>query len=216
MYNDVVDQVLLKIIINTSNIEILFNNCKSNKDINRVCRENRELIGEELLKKRGYQNGNYARLKRFFKLDSSLETNIRNIVILYNNNDDDLLEMILDIYYGNIFELTEQYNIPELANIILDVIHNKNKSNFGNLLFMKLIQWNLFENKVIPDKQTFEKLMKEHNSIFNTKYNLNEYIDLFKSQITSKIDFTNITNLETKLSAMLQKWDYWMENPSKF
>lgn len=216
MYKQVVDEVLLKIIINTYDINTLFRNCEWNKDVNRVCRENQELIGKEFLRRRGYNNGSYSRLKRFFKVDSSLTPNIKNILKLYKLNDIDLLEMILDRNYMIMeVESFNKLNVHELANSILDVIYDKHNSSFGILFAMKLIQWDLFEDKQIPDKQVMQQLLQEHNSIFNTKYNLIEYSKLFQLQITKKIFFTDITSLETKISLMLQDWTYWMDNPIK-
>lgn len=215
MYNDIVDEILLKIILGTRDYNIIIVNCKSNETINRVCVENKELIGYELLKKRGYKNGNYTRFRRFLKLDSSLATNVKNIIKLYKSNDIDLLEMILDVEYNDIIKEMQKISVQELSTILLDTIYEKNDSDINKIMFMKLVHYDLFETKHLPNEEIFQKMLQEHNDIFELNYNLNEYIKLFISKINTKINFTNITSLETKIANMLKNWDYWIDNPSK-
>lgn len=206
--NDIIDEILLKLIINTKDINTIVTNCKFNTTIDKVCRQNQEFIGSELLKKRGYNNGNYSRFKRFFQLDTLLKCNVKNIIKLYKLGDTDLLDMILDVNYNTI-------DIQQLTiQNILDVIYEKN--NPESLLFMKFIHWDLFETKQIPNEEIFTKLVQEHNNIFNTDYSLNEFIKLFTSKINEQISFTNITSLETKIAVMLKNWNYWIDNPTPF
>jgi len=215
MYNDIVDEMLLKIIINTKDYNSIIINCNSNETINKVCVENKEYIGYELLKKCGYKNGNYTRFRRFLKLDSSLATNVKNIIKLYKSNDIDLLEMILDNPYSYTIKEMQKISVQELSTILLDTIYEKNDSEINKMMFMKLVHYDLFETKYLPSEETFQKMLQEHNDIFKLNYNLNEYIKLFISKINTKINFTNITSLETKIANMLKNWDYWIDNPTK-
>ena len=210
-YTDVIDETLLKIILNTTDLRQIKKNCECNETINKVCIENKELIGYELLKKRGYKNGNYSRFRRFLKLDPLLQINVKNIIKLYKLNDIDLLEMILDKDYN--INITLKQNVQELANIVLDTVYGKVNSSL--LLLIKLVHYDLFETKHLPDENTFKKLQQEHNKIFNVNLSLQEYINLFTIKITERINFTNVCCLETKLANMLKKWDYWIDNPIK-
>ena len=210
-YTEIVDKMLLEIIINTKDINILVSNCKFNKTIDRVCRENQDFIGSEILKKRGYIGGNYSLFKRFFKLDDLFQRNVKNIIKLYNKNDMDLLEIILNVNYNN---LQNNINFEDTVKEILNIIYEQN--NTESKLFMKFIHWDLFETKHTPNEKVFKNLFQEHNKLFNQNYSLNEYIILFTSKINEKINFTNITSLETKIAIMMRNWDYWINNPAQF
>ena len=210
--NDIVDEILLKLIINTKDLNNIVTNCKFNTTIDKVCKNNQEFIGSELLKKHGYHNGNYILFKRFFQLDPLLQSTVKNILTLYKQGDTDLLNIILDIDYN--IEI-DKLTIQEFSNIILDVIYAKNNTVNGKMLLMKLIHWDLFETKHTPTEETFKKLLQEHNNVFNENLTLTEYINLFSLKINEKIHFTNITSLEIKIASMLKQWDYYIDNPIK-
>jgi hypothetical protein len=208
-----INKVLLKIALQTDELKNLFRNCELNPVINNVCEKNKQHLAVELLKKKGYSNGTYNLLKRFYKLDNNLSCSVRNIVILYNKKDDELLKIILESKLNSNLKNIDyiKLNIYKVIEILIDTIYKKEKYNLS--FFIDFMHWDLFSTKKLPNPLALVNILKEHNNIFKNKLTIDEYVDILKINLNNRINFKDTKQLEIKIASMFEKWEHFNENP---